>query len=86
LFHSAAACRAHLGLLHGALRVQQAVSSLPLLLLPAGRIWDCRTGRCVFTLAGHVKQIIALDFAPDGYHVATGGDDHTVKVSPLLSE
>jgi WD40 repeat protein len=54
---------------------------LLLLLVPAGRIWDCRTGRCVFTLAGHVKQIIVLDFAPDGYHVATGGDDHTVKVS-----
>lgn len=48
--------------------------------MPAGRLWDCRTGRSIFVLQGHVKQVIAVDFAPDGYHIATGGDDHTVKV------
>jgi U4/U6 small nuclear ribonucleoprotein PRP4 len=39
-----------------------------------------RTGRGVFLLEGHIKQVLAIDFSPDGYRVATGGDDHTVKV------
>jgi WD40 repeat protein len=38
----------------------------------AGRIWDCRTGRSVFVLQGHVRQVLSIDFSPDGYHVATG--------------
>jgi len=47
---------------------------------PTGRVWDCRTGRSVLTLEGHVKQILALDFSPNGFHVVTGSDDHTCKV------
>lgn len=47
---------------------------------PSGRIWDCRTGRCVLTLEGHVKAVLAIDFAPDGYHLATGSEDHSAKV------
>jgi WD40 repeat protein len=46
----------------------------------AGRIWDLRTGRTAFVLQGHVKQVLTLDFHPDGFTVATGGDDHVVKV------
>ena len=46
----------------------------------AGRVWDCRTGRSVLTLEGHVKQILALDFSCNGFHVVTGSDDHTCKV------
>jgi U4/U6 small nuclear ribonucleoprotein PRP4 len=45
-------------------------------LLFTGRIWDCRTGRSVFVLQGHVRQVLAIDFAPDGYHVATGVQGH----------
>lgn len=26
----------------------------------------------MFVLQGHVRQVLAIDFAPDGYHVATG--------------
>lgn len=37
--------------------------------LYSGRIWDCRTGRSVHTLQGHVKQVLCIDFAPNGYLV-----------------
>ena len=30
-------------------------------------IWDIRTGRSVMYLKGHVKQVIGLDFSPNGY-------------------
>jgi WD40 repeat protein len=50
---------------------------------PAGRIWDCRTGRSILTMQGHVKQCLAIDFSPNGYHVATGSDDHTCRVWDL---
>lgn len=45
-----------------------------------GRIWDCRTGRSVLLLEGHVKQLLAIDFSINGYHLATGSEDHTAKV------
>lgn len=57
-------------------------SAPPSPLRPAGRVWDCRTGRSILTLEGHVKQILALDFSPNGYQVVTGSDDHTCKVMP----
>ena len=31
------------------------------------RIWDLRSGRSICVLEGHVKQIHALDFSPNGY-------------------
>ena len=34
----------------------------------------------MLTLEGHVKQILALDFSCNGFHVVTGSDDHTCKV------
>jgi hypothetical protein len=40
---------------------------------PPGRVWDCRTGRSVHVLEGHVKQVLCIDFAPDGYQV--GGSE-----------
>jgi len=46
----------------------------------SGRLWDCRTGRSIWTMEGHIKQVLALDFSPDGYHVVTGSDDHQAKV------
>jgi U4/U6 small nuclear ribonucleoprotein PRP4 len=35
----------------------------------------------VHVLEGHIKQILSLDFSPNGYHLITGSDDHTCKVS-----
>jgi hypothetical protein len=46
----------------------------------AGRIWDLRTGRSVHVLEGHVKQILSVQWAPNGWHIATGSDDHSAKV------
>jgi WD40 repeat protein len=46
--------------------------AVPCCAVPTGRIWDCRTGRSAFVLQGHVRQVLSIDFAPDGYHVATG--------------
>lgn len=46
----------------------------------AGRVWDLRTGRSVHVLSGHVKQVLAVACAPDGWHIATGSEDHSVKV------
>ena len=35
-------------------------------------------GKNVLVLQGHVREVLGIDFAPNGYHVATGSDDHTV--------
>lgn len=45
-----------------------------------GRVWDARTGRAVWVLDGHVKQITALDWSPNGYQLATGSADDSVKI------
>lgn len=31
-----------------------------------GRVWDTRTGRTAMVLDGHIKEILAMDFAPNG--------------------
>ena len=31
-----------------------------------GRVWDLRTGRTAMVLDGHIKEILAMDFAPNG--------------------
>ena len=41
-------------------------------------MWDLRTGRNVFDMRQHIKQVNAIDFHPNGYYAATGSDDHTV--------
>ncbi len=30
------------------------------------RAWDLRTGRTAMVLDGHVREVLALDFAPNG--------------------
>lgn len=52
-------------------------------LLPVGRVWDLRTGRSIMVLEGHVKEVLAMDFSPNGYLLATGSNDHTCKVWDL---
>jgi WD40 repeat protein len=39
-----------------------------------------RSGKAIWNMRGHAKQIIGLDMSPDGYQVATGSDDHTVRI------
>jgi WD40 repeat protein len=46
----------------------------------AVRIWDIRTGAWQFTLNGHEGAVAVVDASPDGQHLATGGDDCSVRV------
>ena len=48
-----------------------------------GRVWDIRTGRSITALQGHVKGILSMDFSPDGYHLATGSEDHSCRIWDL---
>lgn len=32
-----------------------------------GRVWDLRSGKTAMVLDGHVRDILAIDFAPNGY-------------------
>lgn len=45
-----------------------------------GRVWDTRTGRSAMTLEGHIKDILGLDWSPNGYHLASASADNTVKI------
>jgi U4/U6 small nuclear ribonucleoprotein PRP4 len=31
-----------------------------------GRVWDLRSGKTCMVLDGHVKDILAMDFSPNG--------------------
>ena len=48
-----------------------------------GRVWDLRIGRSIITLQGHVKGVLALDWSPNGYMLASGSEDHTCRVWDL---
>ncbi len=43
-------------------------------------IWDLRIGRAIMPIIGHIKQILCSDFNINGYHLATGSDDNTVRL------
>ncbi|KAJ3257729.1 hypothetical protein HK103_004356 [Boothiomyces macroporosus] len=45
-----------------------------------GRVWDLRTGRSIMVLKSHIKPILALNWSPNGYQLATGGMDNSIKV------
>lgn len=32
-----------------------------------GRVWDLRSGKCILMLDGHLKNVLAIDFSPNGY-------------------
>ena len=32
----------------------------------SARIWDLRSGKCLMVLQGHLKNILAIDFSPNG--------------------
>ncbi len=42
-----------------------------------------RTGRSIMALQGHVQGILTMDFSPDGYHLATGSEDHSCRIWDL---
>ncbi|CAF4511712.1 unnamed protein product, partial [Rotaria sp. Silwood2] len=48
-----------------------------------GRIWDDRTGRCIMFLEDHLKPVLSINFAPNGYHLATGSEDNLCKIWDL---
>ena len=31
-----------------------------------GRLWDLRSGKCIMLMDGHLKGVVAVDFAPSG--------------------
>jgi WD40 repeat protein/tRNA A-37 threonylcarbamoyl transferase component Bud32 len=48
--------------------------------LPAPRVWEVATGRELFALEGHEAPVVAVDYSPNGRHVATGSLDHTARL------
>lgn len=46
-------------------------------------LWDLRIGRAILPIYGHVKQILCSSFSSNGYHLATGSDDNTIRLWDL---
>src|SRR5262249_14104674 len=44
------------------------------------KVWDARTGRPTFSLAGHQGTITRLAFSPDSTRLASASGDRTIKV------
>jgi eukaryotic-like serine/threonine-protein kinase len=44
------------------------------------RLWDTRTGKMKFKLAGHTDPLVCVDFAPDGRQLATASRNGEVRV------
>ena len=47
------------------------------------RLWDLRIGKPIVSLGGHVKQVLGLDFASNGYQAATCSGDNTIRIWDL---
>jgi WD40 repeat protein len=45
----------------------------------SGGLWQTSTGHLLFYLRGHTAQLEDAEFAPDGKHIVTASDDHTVR-------
>lgn len=44
------------------------------------RVWDLKTGRCLYRHRGHSRAVFALAWSPDGTRIASGGANETVQV------
>ncbi|MHB8625197.1 MAG: WD40 repeat domain-containing protein [Aggregatilineales bacterium] len=44
------------------------------------KLWDADSGQCLATLQGHMNQVSAVAFCPDGTRIASGGGDNTVRI------
>jgi U4/U6 small nuclear ribonucleoprotein PRP4 len=42
--------------------------------------WDLRTGKSICHFTGHAKRVLCSEYAPNGFHLATAGDDGTIKI------
>lgn len=49
------------------------------------RIWDLRSGKSIMALKGHIKNVLTLDWSPNGHHLATGSEDHTIRIWDIRS-
>lgn len=43
-------------------------------------MWDVKTGKLHKDLPGHQDEVYAVDWAPDGQKVASGGRDKAVRL------
>ena len=39
-----------------------------------------RSGKCIMPLHGHAKAVLSVDFSPNGFYIATGNMDNTIRL------
>src|SRR5437867_86053 len=49
------------------------------------RVWDIRTSSSIMVLQGHSGPIASVVFSPNGFHVATASEDHSIHVWDMRS-
>jgi WD40 repeat protein len=49
------------------------------------KLWDVASGRLIWTLVGHTKEILSIAFSPDGRTVLSGSRDGTARLWELSS-